>query len=64
MTATQGLCSSIATTFNTPLLLGGPASVITIRQSSWRIKLDLVPPIRSYGVGFLERACASPWGLV
>ncbi|KAG6876884.1 hypothetical protein C0992_011448 [Termitomyces sp. T32_za158] len=22
-----GLCSSVATTFNTPLLLGGPASV-------------------------------------
>jgi hypothetical protein len=27
----QGLCSSIATTFNTPLLLGGPASVRLIR---------------------------------
>ena len=24
----QGMCSSIATTFNTPLLLGGPASVV------------------------------------
>ena len=23
----QGLCSSVATTFNTPLLLGGPSSV-------------------------------------
>lgn len=24
----MGMCSSIATTFNTPLLLGGPASVV------------------------------------
>jgi amino acid transporter len=27
ISVTQGLCSSVAVTFNTPLLLGGPASV-------------------------------------
>jgi hypothetical protein len=27
LTSSQGLCSSVATTFNTPLLLGGPSSV-------------------------------------
>ncbi len=26
----QGLCSSVATTFNTPLLLGGPATVCAV----------------------------------
>jgi hypothetical protein len=55
----QGLCSSIATTFNTPLLLGGPASV---RNGSPRSRPNFVLILRhrSRGVGFWVQSCASP----
>ncbi len=44
----QGLCSSVATTFNTPLLLGGPSSV---RQHAWHISVcDL---IKNFSIGHM-----------
>ena len=53
----QGLSSSIATTLNTPLLLGGPSSVGLSYINKY--EPHLIHWLRWYGVGFLELRCAS-----
>ncbi|KAG8734152.1 hypothetical protein FRC10_011929 [Ceratobasidium sp. 414] len=55
----MGMCSSIATTFNTPLTLGGPASVRPKSQAPEAVKPTI---IRSCGAGFWEHACVSLLG--
>jgi hypothetical protein len=57
----QGLCSSVATTFNTPLLLGGPSSVRQQTHTSSSVTLSAQSPYRLRGAGFLEQPCVSPW---
>ena len=50
----RGLCSSIATTFNTPLLVGGPSSV---RSSLCKFPSLHIP---SFALYFIRRACSRP----
>jgi len=57
----QGLCSSVATTFNTPLLLGGPSSVRQQTQTQALLCLHRSTFYRSLGAGSSEQPCASLW---
>jgi hypothetical protein len=56
----RGLCSSIATTFNTPLLVGGPSSVRSSLRNLFLISPHIILRPIFYSPGLLSAAFLHP----